>query len=495
MADTYRPPKGVQEEAQRALKWIADGKAGSGFTDTGRARAAQLARGDAVSADTILRMYSYLSRHEVDKQGEGFNPEDDGYPSPGRVAWAAWGGDPGLEWSSRIRDQINARSAILEESHMSLAELRAEGADVPLSDALTMLLGEVFEFYARAHEAHWNVTGPDFSEYHKLFGKIYEDAHDSVDAIAENLRKIGSLTPALALAPCEYRYTDPIALASELLEETTELCDSYRVAFDIATGAGQQGIANFLAERQDAHAMWAWQLRSSLGIAEIGDSPALDAIVIDDAAEVEDDVTETNSADPEVEARRAMVEACEKRNIAAEIRTETRDDGLVGIRGYAAVFGKEADGLPFREMIMPGAFKRSLDNGDECYLLVNHNTEELPLARRSSGTLTLSEDDHGLLMEAVLDPANPRAAEVISVLSREDASEMSFAFTVAPEGSTRTKDGLRELRDLNLFEVSICTWGAYSQTTVGLRSAEADDDLAARWLAKKWDIKRRQHAR
>lgn len=494
MADTYRPPKGVQEEAERALKWIADGKAGSGFTDTGRARAAQLARGDAVSADTILRMYSYLSRHEVDKQGKGFSPGEDGYPSAGRVAWAAWGGDPGLEWSSKIRDQLAARSAIMEET-MSLAELRAEGADVPLSDALTMLLGEVFEFYARAHEAHWNVTGPDFSEYHKLFGKIYEDAHDSVDAIAENLRKIGSLTPALALAPCEYRYTDPIALASELLEETTELCDSYRVAFDIATGAGQQGIANFLAERQDAHAMWAWQLRSSLGIAEIGESPALDAIVADEAEEdvTEEEPVETNSADPEVEARRSLIAEAEKRTIETEVRATVGEDGLIRMAGYAATFNREADGLPFREVIIPGAFKRSLDSGQDVFLLVNHDTDQLPLARRSAGTLALSEDERGLLIEATLDPKNPRAAELASALERGDVDKMSFAFTVAPDGSTRTKDGLRELRDLNLFEVSVVTWPAYSDTTVGLRTA--DDDLAARWLAKKWDIKRRQHAR
>jgi HK97 family phage prohead protease len=193
------------------------------------------------------------------------------------------------------------------------------------------------------------------------------------------------------------------------------------------------------------------------------------------------DTAETNSADLELEARRAAIASAEKRNITAELRTETRADGMVAIRGYAAVFNREADGLPFREMIMPGAFSRSLDNGDECYLLINHNTDELPLARRNSGTLTLSEDETGLLMDAVLDPTNPRAAEVISVLTRGDASEMSFAFTVAPEGQTRTKDGLRELRELNIFEVSICTWGAYSDTTVGLRAADIEsDDLELR---------------
>ena len=66
MAETYRPPKGVQDEAKRALAWIADGSAGSGFTSVGKKRAEDLARGSAVSAQTILRMYSFLKRPEVD---------------------------------------------------------------------------------------------------------------------------------------------------------------------------------------------------------------------------------------------------------------------------------------------------------------------------------------------------------------------------------------------------------------------------------------------
>ncbi len=493
MADTYRPPKGVQEEAQRALKWIADGKAGDGFTDTGRARAAQLARGDSLSESTVLRMYSYLSRHEVDKQGEGFTPGDDGYPSPGRVAWAAWGGDPGLEWSSKIRDSLAERSAILEESHMPrLIHLRAEGADVPLADALGYLLNEVFEFYAVAHRAHWNVvgSGADFQAFHDLFGEITGDVYGSVDPLAENIRKLGSLAPCLHVMPDgESRMTAPGDLAAMLLDENEELIASIRAAFDIATAAGQQGIANFLADRQDAHAKWSWQLRASLGIAEVG-QPLSPEVA---EPEMDEDEAETYSADPEVEARRALIAEAEKRTIETEVRASVGEDGMVRMVGYAATFNREADGLPFREVIIPGAFKRSLDRGDDVFLLVNHDTDELPLARRSSGTLTVTEDATGLLVEATLDPKNPRAAELASALERGDVDKMSFAFTVAPDGSTRTKDGLRELRDLNLFEVSVVTWPAYSDTTVGLRSA--DDDLAARWLAKKWDIKRRQHAR
>lgn len=358
-------------------------------------------------------------------------------------------------------------------------QVRAEGADVPLSEALAALLGETFELYARAHEAHWNVSGPDFAEYHALFESIYSDAYDAIDPIAENLRKIGSLTPSLALMPCESRQTDPIALASELLGESVELAEACRAAFDIATAAGQQGIANFLAERQDQHAKWAWQLRSSLGVAEVGESPAVDAIMVDDMAEEATEV-EQYSADPDVEARRSLIDAAEKRSFATEMRAETVD-GKVVVRGYAAVFDQEATGLPFREAIQRGAFSETLARGDEVYLLINHNTDELPLARRSSGTLTLTEDEHGLLMEAELDPANPRAAELISVLSRGDVSEMSFAFRIADGGSTKTKDGLRVITRCDLFEVSVTTWGAYSQTSVGLRSAESDDELALRW--------------
>jgi len=105
--DSFTPPAGVQEAAQRALDWIAEGHAGGGFTDVGRARAAQLARGDNVSAETIRRMRSYFARHEVDSQAEGWNLGEDGFPSPGRVAWDAWGGDAGRSWANTISERLD----------------------------------------------------------------------------------------------------------------------------------------------------------------------------------------------------------------------------------------------------------------------------------------------------------------------------------------------------------------------------------------------------
>lgn len=101
-ADSYSPPKAVRTAARRALDWIGEGKAGSGFTGVGRARASQLASGESISLDTLKRMKSFFSRHEVDKNALGFSQGEKGYPSAGRVAWDAWGGDAGFAWAESI---------------------------------------------------------------------------------------------------------------------------------------------------------------------------------------------------------------------------------------------------------------------------------------------------------------------------------------------------------------------------------------------------------
>lgn len=101
---SHTPPKGVQEAAERALRWIEDGRAGDDFTDTGRTRAQQLSKGGEISEDVIGRMRNYFSRHEVDKDAEGFTQGGDGFPSPGRVAWDAWGGDAGQRWANTFAD-------------------------------------------------------------------------------------------------------------------------------------------------------------------------------------------------------------------------------------------------------------------------------------------------------------------------------------------------------------------------------------------------------
>lgn len=281
MASSYRPPKEVQDEAKRALAWIKDGLAGDGFTATGKNRAADLAAGRSISEETILRMYSFLKRHEVDKKAEGFNFGEKGFPSPGRVSWSAWGGDPALSWTNKIRNQMTATARALSMMTSEEDDV-ADTNNIPdLNEELTELLADVVSFYFRAHGAHWNVKGADFSEYHKLFLKIYEDVYESIDPIAENLRKLGSVAPFtlpsfLALRTIEDASTtlqDPIALAQDLLAANDIILDELSDAFDCATNYNQQGVANFLAGRIDQHQFWKWQLTASLGLEVTQPSP------------------------------------------------------------------------------------------------------------------------------------------------------------------------------------------------------------------------------
>ena len=98
------PTDGMRTEAQRYRDWKAEGKQGG--TEVAANRASQILSGDELSPETVITMAAWFARHEVDKQGEGFSPDEDGYPSPGRVAWAAWGGDPGQAWSINKSDRI-----------------------------------------------------------------------------------------------------------------------------------------------------------------------------------------------------------------------------------------------------------------------------------------------------------------------------------------------------------------------------------------------------
>jgi len=109
------PTAGMKEEAQRYRVWKSDGEAGG--TDVARTRASQILSGDELSPDTVITMAAWFARHEVDKQAEGFRPGEDGYPSPGRVAWAAWGGDAGQSWSSAKAESIKkARDRSMPET-------------------------------------------------------------------------------------------------------------------------------------------------------------------------------------------------------------------------------------------------------------------------------------------------------------------------------------------------------------------------------------------
>lgn len=157
------------------------------------------------------------------------------------------------------------------------------------------------------------------------------------------------------------------------------------------------------------------------------------------------------------------------RNVAysnLELRSEGDGNTVVG---YAAVWDSPSEPMPFTEFVKRGAFSKTLNDGADVRLLIDH--EGIPLARTKSGTLRLSEDNIGLRIESDLDPLNPDAARVISAMRRGDMTQMSFAFRTIKDWWNNDRS-VRELREVQLFDVSIVTFPAYEETVAELRSAK-----------------------
>ena len=127
-----KPTEGMVAEAKRGLEWRKEH--GRGGTEVGVARARDIINGRELSPSTVRRMYSFFSRHEVDKSGKGFDKGEEGYPSAGRIAWALWGGDAGFSFS---RAKVKSLDAIDERCDDMELEIRAEAGDLKVGDMVS----------------------------------------------------------------------------------------------------------------------------------------------------------------------------------------------------------------------------------------------------------------------------------------------------------------------------------------------------------------------
>jgi len=201
-----------------------------------------------------------------------------------------------------------------------------------------------------------------------------------------------------------------------------------------------------------------------------------------EAASSEDGETESEepSVSVEVEAPLQMnhwvVQHGEKRSVAySNLEMRADGDGKTLI-GYAAVFDSPSEPLPWTEFVRRGAFAKTINDGADVRLLIDH--EGVPLARTKSGTLRLAEDETGLRIEASLDDSNPDAAKLLSAMRRGDISQMSFAFETVKDAWSDDRR-TRELKEVRLYDVSVVTYPAYEQTMVQLRNAASVDTDAA----------------
>ncbi len=157
------------------------------------------------------------------------------------------------------------------------------------------------------------------------------------------------------------------------------------------------------------------------------------------------------------------------------------------ISGYAAKFNSESvefyswDG-PFHELIMPGAFSKTLASGPDVRALIDHNPS-LILGRTKAGTLRLKQDTVGLFCE--IDPPDTQAArDIITSMERGDVTQMSFGFYITGEQWVkRSGQVFLEITEVELFDVSIVTYPAYEETVVEVRAG-----AEKRWKERKFEL-------
>ena len=162
------------------------------------------------------------------------------------------------------------------------------------------------------------------------------------------------------------------------------------------------------------------------------------------------------------------------RSIASEFKT--RDDGgELRIEGYFAVFNSNYnifDGAS--ESVAPGAFSDTL--GGDIRALIDHETMYV-LGRNQAGTLELREDSHGLWGSVLINPNDQDAMNLYARVQRGDVNQCSFGFDILDEETEFFDDGSIHwtIKKVKLYEVSVCTFPAYAETSVQARKDEAKE--------------------
>ena len=175
----------------------------------------------------------------------------------------------------------------------------------------------------------------------------------------------------------------------------------------------------------------------------------------------------------------AEIRTADRRTVRAvmtEYQTREADDGSRHIAGYFSVFNSNYEiGPGMSESVAPGAFSNSLAGGD-IRALTNHDTT-LVLGRTKAHTLELREDERGLWGDITINPNDGDAMNTWERVNRGDVDQCSFGFEIVSEDTEYRDDGSVHwtIREVNLYEVSVCTFPAYEATSISARAAERDE--------------------
>jgi len=448
------PPKFMQENAQRGLDNLD--RAGDGLTDKTKREARQMANGEELSIDKIVRISAWHKRHISDLDREKTNPNDPMTWRASDVAFLLWGSNP---WSNPMEAG--------DWAERKVSQLINEGELEPRNDSSTPA-PKKDQITGSKKNPQGSASGKagdiEFSEKtEKAIRTIVDEHNDEIKGMAD-WRKLRQPTAKAVVRRGfgAYSRSHRPGVSRQAWGLARLRAFSYLLKNDKPQNSNYKADNDLLPKQHPRYTKK--EENMSTQHLEVFDIP----VAISQTLETQKRNTILKEMNRQTENRSFTFSAVEQHN--------DDDKDTLLFTGYASVFNKgygvrDQQGA-YTETIKPGAFKKTLQEQDDVRFLVNH--DGIPLARTSSGTLQLEEDDYGLFVRAELDPANPTVAEIASAMKRGDLNEMSFAFAAIRDEFDATGEN-RSVTEAKLFDVSVVTYPANPWAGAKLRGVEIDN--------------------
>ena len=451
------PPKFMQNNAQRGLDNL--NKAGDGLVDETVRQARIMAKGEQLSIDKIVKIAAWHKRHLSDLDREKSNPNDPDTWRASDVAFLLWGSNP---WTNPMQAADWADRKIAQLVNEGDLEPRQKGSDsstpAPKKDQIKGSKKNP------KGSASGKSGGIDFSESTEksIRGRI-EKHNEEVEGMASWRRlRMGTAKAVVRRGFGAYSTSHRPGVSRQAWGLARLRAFSYLLKNDRPQNP-KYITDNDLLPKQHPRYSAKKENKNNQHI-DVFDIP----VAISQTLDTQKRNTNLIEMERQTENRSFTFSAVEER--------KDNDNDTLLFTGYASVFDKPygvRDGRgQYNETIKPGAFKKTLKEQDDVRFLVNH--DGIPLARTSSGTLQLEEDEYGLFVRAELDPSNPTVAEVSSAMKRGDLNEMSFAFAAIKDNFDNNGEN-REVNEARLFDVSVVTYPANPWAGAKLRGIEIEN--------------------
>jgi len=450
-----KPPKFMQDNAQRGLDNL--NKAGDGLVDETVRQARIMAKGDQLSIDKIVKIRAWHARHLSDLDREKTNPNDPDTWRASDVAFLLWGSNP---WT----DPMEAHNW----AERKIAQLVNAGEYEPRNDPSTpapkkdQIKGSKKNPKGSASGKSGDISFSEATE--KSIRTIVEEHNEEVSGMA-SWRKLRQPTAKAVVRRGfgAYSTSHRPGVSRQAWGLARLRAFSYLLKNDKPQNPNYRSDNDLLPEDHPRYTKKEEKSMNDQHI-EVKDT----VVAISNTIETLKRSTNLKEMERQTENRSFTFSAVEERN--------ENDNNTLLFTGYASVFNKpygvrDSKGQ-YNETIRQGAFKKTLQEQDDVRFLVNH--DGIPLARTSSGTLELEEDDYGLFVKAELDPNNPTVAEVASAMKRGDLNEMSFAFAAIKDEFDQSGQN-RSVNEARLFDVSVVTYPANPWAGAKLRGLDIED--------------------